>query len=134
MRTYGLMLALLFPDALGLAHLIGRALDYGILAFGIVELCFLVGKDFVAAEVIVGALELHLLQLLLHLLLDRDEARLLALHWTLASLAAELIQTTLVEPILALFALHWVHKDGMTEDTEQVLLDLCVGEHVTGVH
>ncbi len=59
MGTYGLVLTLLFPDALGLALLVGQALDYGVFAFRVMELCFIVGEDFVAAEMVVGALEFH---------------------------------------------------------------------------
>ena len=59
----------------------------------------------VAAEAFILAIELHGIQLLFYFLLDGDESRFLAHHGALARLLGKLVQTDLVEALLALLAL-----------------------------
>ena len=73
-----------------------------------------------AAQGLILALELHGVELLLHLLLNADEARLLALHGALAGLLRKLVEAHLMEALLALFALPGLYEDGRAEGAEKV--------------
>lgn len=64
-----------------------------------------VAESQMTAQVFVFAVKLHRVQLLLDFFANVDEARLFALERTLASFSRKLIQTHLMEPVLALFAL-----------------------------
>ena len=68
-----------------------------------------------APHLVVAALELHLLQLLFHFLLNAVELSLLALHRTHAGVVVKLLQTLVVVAVLALFALHRINQDSLAQ-------------------
>ena len=117
-RTDHFMLIQLFPYAFGLAVLKGRTLYWGILAFLIMKLYFLIGQYFITPKVVVNALELQRVQFFLYFFLDWNETRLFAHHWTLPCFSTELIEATLMESIFAFFALHRIYQDSVTQSTE----------------
>ena len=100
-------------DAFGLAAGVGLALHWLEVAALVVGGNLRVVKDFGAAHLVVAALELHLLEFLLHLLLHAVEPALLALHRAHAGVVVELLQTLVVVPMFAFFALHRVNQDSL---------------------
>lgn len=97
-----------FSQALCFTFVEGLAFDGLKVTEIIMSLHLCVTERHWAAQIFVFALELHLVQLLLNLFLDRNEARLFALHGTLACLLGKLVQADLVEALLAFFALPWL--------------------------
>ena len=93
------------PERLCLALGEGLALHRLELAFVLMRERLLVRQRRHAAELPVLALEFHCVKLLLDLFANIDEARLLALEWTLACLSCKFVEAHLVEPILAFLAL-----------------------------
>jgi len=86
---------------------------YGlVVAVLVVGLHVVVAEGQVAAQVFVFAVELHRAQLLLNFFANVDEAGLFALERTLACFSRKLIQTHLMKPVLALFALPRVLQNG----------------------
>jgi len=110
----------IFAQGLGLALGESFALYRLIVAVLIVGLHVVVAEGQEAAQVFVFAVELHRVELLLDFFANVDEARLFALERTLACFSRKLIQTHLMEPVLALFALPWVLQNGRAQSTQKV--------------
>ncbi len=69
----------------------------------------------ITPKVLVLAVESHQSQFLLNLFSYVNKTGLFALEWALAGFSRKLIETNLVEPILALFALPRIFQDGRAQ-------------------
>jgi len=106
-RTSGFMLVDVLANALGLAQVERRTLDWCVGTVLVVVLNVSVREDGSATQLVVVADKFNVFELLLYFFLDRYKLRFLALHGALASLFGELIETHLMESVVTLLALPW---------------------------
>ena len=125
-----LMALNLLSNALGLAVAIRLTFERRKVAEGVMGGHLLVLEHVGAAHFMVAALELHFVELLLHLFLDAEELGLFALHWTHARLVMKFLKTLVMEPILARFALHRVNKNCLAKCAEEFGLQLVLRQKV----
>jgi hypothetical protein len=99
--AYSLMLNDLLPNALCLATLEGLTFHRLEVAVRIMICNFQVVEHLITSHRVISTFELHLLELLLNIFLDREELRLFTLHRTHACLVVELLQALVMESVLA---------------------------------
>jgi hypothetical protein len=78
--------------------------------------------------------ELHALELLLDLFFYTYEAWFTAHHWALACFFCELVETNLVEAVLALFALPGINENCLAKGAKQFGFNLVAAYNIFRVH
>ncbi len=101
-----------FPERLRFTLCKCLALNRLKVTYLVMTLNLIITQYHVTSKVLVLAVESHGVEFFLNLLPYVDKAGLFALKRALAGFSRKLIETNLVEPILALFALPGVFQDG----------------------
>jgi len=78
--------------------------------------------------------KLHTLELLLYLFFYADETRFTAHHRALACFLCELVETNLVEAVLAFFTLPRLYQNRLTKSAKQLGFYLVAAYYIFGVH
>lgn len=133
-RANGLVFFDVSSNTLLFTFLVSLTLSRRKLAQSVVVLDFFVRKNLLAAELLVVANKLHIFKLLFDFFFNVDKAGLVAEHRALTCFFRELVETNLVEPIVALLALPWVQKDGLAQGTQELGLHLICADHVLRIH
>ncbi len=107
-----LMQIYIFPECLSFTFGKRLALNRLKIALLVMTLHHIIAQRQITSKVLVLAVELHGSEFFLNLFPYVDKAGFFALERALPGFSRKLIQTNLVEPILALFALPGVFQDG----------------------